>query len=368
MTDAALPTSELPTIPPPGVDAAVASLRTARETAAKIPAEKGGSAPATPRNIPEPATSDTDGAADTESTSQEDDAAADPSHDQPPGEDEEADRAGEPLIVPPKSWTAAEKEAFNSLPPEHQQAIADRETERDAYYRKGHDEAAKIAREAEARGQAAEQARQQYEQALPALYERLYGQFQSEFGDIKTPDDVARLRTEDPMRWMAYRDARENAIQVHHEAQAAGLRQAQQSAQSWRSFVSQEDEAFLKAAPEYKDEKKAAALASDARKLFDGLGFKSDELAAMWDGGKPVSLRDHRIQLALRKAVLYDRAQAALKTAQPKPVPPVQRPGTSSGKVGAGDARIAELRNKLRSTGKVDDAVALLRAREKRRA
>lgn len=333
------------------VNDAVAALRKSREPA--------------PETNNQPATDD--GAADEESDAVE--AADDAGPDEAPGESEDGDEAGEPPIDPPRTWSKAEKEAFKLLPPEHQRAIVDRENERDTHYQRGLQEAAQKARAAEAREQAAEQARQQYEQALPALYERMYGQFQQEFGDIKTPDDVSRLRNEDPMRWMAYRDAKEQALQVYQEAQQAQVRQAREAEDGWRKFAADEDAAFIEKAPEFKDAKKAATLVAEARTMFSDLGFKPEEIGEMWDGGKKISLRDHRLQLALNDAVKYRLAQKAAKAAKPKPVPPVQRPGTSQNRGQGSEARIGDLTNKLKSgSGSVHDAVALLRASRERAA
>ncbi len=325
------------------VDDAAAFLRARREGIAAKP------------EAPEPAAE-----ADTESPSQDDDAAA---PQEQPGETDETDPAGEPSISPPKSWTKAEKEAFASLPREHQQAIADRETERESYYRKGHDEAAQKARAAEAREQVAEQARQQYEQALPNLLQSFQAQFAAEFQDITTWADVEQMQENDPLRFQRYQLARDKGQSLQREAAQAEQRQRQEGAKRWQEFVAAEDAKFIEKAPEFKDTKKAAALAGEARSMFSDLGFSADELTGAWEHGQPLSLRDHRVQLLLRDALRYRTAQKAAKAAQPKPVPPVQRPGVATSRGETSTQHIRDLTNKVRSTGSVDAAVALLRAR-----
>src|SRR5437764_1181432 len=104
----------------------------------------------------------------TESTAQANDAA--PAEGQPSGETEsQPEPAAEPLIEPPRSWTKDEKERFKTLPRETQEYLAERETERDREIRRSQNEAAEKLKGLSAKEQAVEQARQQYEAALPQL-------------------------------------------------------------------------------------------------------------------------------------------------------------------------------------------------------
>lgn len=315
------------------------------------------------RKAPEtqPATPERAGAAEQESSSQEDDDAAAASE-QPLGETDETDPAGEPPISPPKSWTKAEKDAFASLPREHQQAIADRESERENYYRKGHDEAAQKSRAAEAREQAAEQARQQYERALPSLLQQFTSQFQADFKDIVTWDDVKAMREEDPLRFMAWQEARDKGNTLQREAQAAQQRQQHEASQNWKKFVEEQDAAFLEKAPEFRDPKKAAEISAGARELLRETGFTSQEIDS-WKSGQAISPSDHRWQLVVRDAVRYRTAQKALKAAKP-PVPPVQRPGNTPPLGGVSADHLRELTNKAKA-GAPRDIAALLTARRK---
>lgn len=309
----------------------------------------------------EPATAEDAGAADNESPPDGEDAEPE----EAPGEAETDDEPEEAPIKPPRTWTKAEKEAFALLPREHQEAIVARESERDAYYQRGLQEAASKARQAEAREAAAEQARQQYENALPALLQQFTSQFQAEFKDIKTWDDVSAMRQNDPMRYMAWQEAREKGQALAQQAQQAQQRQQQEEERRFADFVSEQDAKFLEARPEFADEKKAAQLQSEvAGMLVDDYGFSKDELQQHWFG-KPTSLRDHRWQLIVADALAYRKAKAAAKTAAKKPVPPVQRPGTAPAKGEAAAVDLKILNDKLTRSGSIDDAVALLNARNK---
>lgn len=314
----------------------------------------------------EPATPDEEPAGAAEDESSPDGEDAEPS--EAPGEPEAQDEAEEPPVKPPRTWTKAEKEAFALLPREHQQAIVDRESERDSYYQRGLQEAAQKARQADERSQAAEQARQQYENALPALYQQFTAQFQAEFQDIKTWDDVANMRQNDPMRFMAWQEAREKGNALRQQTEAAQVRQQQEAQQTWANFVNAETQAFTEKAPEFANPETMAKAQAQALETLVETGFGKDELAAMWDQGKPLSLRDHRVMLLVRDAMKYRAAQKAAKTATRKPVPPVQRPGTAPAK---GEAQAVDLKildSKLTKSGRLEDAVALLNAKTRRRA
>lgn len=317
----------------------------------------------------EPATlGDPAGAADEGSPPDGDDAAA--GDDQPPGEDDGDDAAGDdlPPIEPPKSLTKAEKELFKSLPRDVQETWAARERDRDTYYRKGHDEAVAKTRAAEAREAAAEQARQQYENALPALYQQFTAQFQAEFQDIKTWDDVSAMRQNDPMRYMAWQEAREKGNALAQQTAAAQQRQQQEAQQNWANFVNAETQAFTEKAPEFSNPETMAKAQAQALETLVDVGFGKDELVALWDQGKPLSLRDHRVMLLVRDAMKYRAAQQAAKTATKKPVPPVQRPGTAPAKGEAAAVDLKILNDKLSRSGRLEDAVAILNARSRKRA
>lgn len=301
------------------------------------------------------------GGAAEESSSEEDDAG--PA--EAPGETEADDEAGEPPVEAPRTWTKAERDAFASLPREHQQMLADRERERDAHYQRGLQDAAEQRKAATTERQAAEQARQQYEQALPNLVQQFQAGFSAEFADIKTWEDAEALQRDDPYRFGRYQLLREKGIALTQEAQRVSQQQRQDGAQRWQQFVADQDARFLEKAPEFKDAKKSAALAVEARTMFNDLGFSGEELTGAWEHGQPLSLRDHRVQLLVRDALRYRAAEKARKAAQPKPVPPVQRPGVAAPKGEASPAYIRDLTTKAKTTGAPRDIAALLTARRK---
>lgn len=285
-----------------------------------------------------------------------------------PGDEqtEEADPADAPSIEPPRSWSRDHKEAFKALPQHLQQMVAESERAREADFLRRTNEVAEKAKATEAERKAAEQARQQYEQALPTLYQQFATQFQAEFSDIKTWDDVSNMRQNDPMRFMAWQEAREKGQALAREAQAAQSRQMEDRQKALKSYADEQDRLFVEKAPEFSDKDKAPQLISEVRALLTDVGFDEGELNALYYEMKPMSLRDHRVQLLVRDAMRFRAAEKARAKAAVKPVPPVQRPGVPISKSERASAELKALDERLSKTGDLKDAVALLNARSKR--
>ena len=86
------------------------------------------------------------------------------------GETQEADPVqGEPPLELPRSWSRERSDAWAKLDRDTQQYLLDHDRDASATVRKAQNEAAEKLKGLTAREQAAEQARQQYEAALPQL-------------------------------------------------------------------------------------------------------------------------------------------------------------------------------------------------------
>src|SRR6478736_5775699 len=170
---------------PMSLEDAVRDLGAAREKAQNPPAE----------SAEKPATAEPE-------LSEQDN--GDPATD--PAEDPEADQPEDklPPLEPPRSWTQAEKERFQSLPRETQEYLSHREQEREREFRRGQNEIAEQRKAIEAERSKAEEARKQYEAQLPALMQELQNAQQSSFADIRTVDDVTKLASEDPFRYLQW--------------------------------------------------------------------------------------------------------------------------------------------------------------------
>ncbi len=246
-----------------------------------------------------------------------------------PGETQATEPEPEvPPIEPPRSWTKDEKERFATLPRETQEYLATREQERDAATRRSQNEAAEKLKGLTAKEQAVEQARQQYESALPILLQNLQATHAGEFADLKTMADVQKMAAEDWPRYIRWDAAQKQIAAVQQEAQVAQQRQHQERFSKFAEFASKEDALLTEKVPEMADEKKAADLQKKAVNALKAIGFNEQELGEAWNGQKPLELRDHRVQLLIRDAALWRDAQSKANEVTKKPIPPVQRPGT----------------------------------------
>lgn len=286
----------------------------------------------------------------------------------PPDETAEAteDEAGEPPIDPPRSWKKAEKERFQTLPRETQQWLVENESVRDREIQRGLQANAERERALTAERQAAQQARQQYEAALPQITQLLTAQHASEFGDIRTMADAEQLLKVNPPRYMRWQLSVQKAEAARNEA--AQMAQAQQAkASEWyEGFINEQDSRFLETNPDYADPVRAEKLQRAAVETLTDIGFARDELEALMMGRKPLHARDHRVQLLVHKAARWDQAQKAAANAKAKSTPPVTRPGTAPDKGGAKVAAFRDAQQKLARSGRPEDAVALLRAQRAR--
>lgn len=273
--------------------------------------------------------------------------------------EQQPDPAELPIIEPPRSWTKEEKEEFATYPREAQEKIARREQERETALRRSQNEAAEKLKGLTAKEREAEQVRQQYEQALPALLQTLQEQQLGEFSDIRTMADVERLAREDWPRYALWDAQQKKIAAVAQEVRASQERQTHEYRQKWSEFASQQDRLFVERAPELADKAKAAKIAEAAKSVLSDIGFSDQELAQAWNGEASVSLRDARVQLLILDAVKYREAKSAKP--EPKPVMQVQRPGVAEPRNAV--AAVQNLSRKLEQTGRLEDALAVVQAR-----
>jgi len=312
----------------------------------------------------EPAAVEDDGAAETELPSDEDDNLAQP-EEAATEEDQGNDPAEEPPLDLPRSWSKDRAEHWAKLDRETQQFLLDHDSKASAEVRRAQNEAAERIKSIDAERQAYEQARQQYESRLPQLLDRIQDEYHREFPDGVTDEQLARMPVEDPINYLKYL-----SIQQRWQATQAEQAQAQQQRQqeyeaNFAQWKAEETQRLLSIAPEFADPKKVPQLVAQARETLADVNVSDEEIKALTDGA-PINFHDHRFQLILRKAMRYDAAQKALKTAAPKPAPQVQRPGTAPAKGEARNAQLEALSSRLNKTHSVDDAVRLWQTRSRR--
>lgn len=288
--------------------------------------------------------------------------------DEAPGETEptQDDPAEKPSIEPPRSWTKEDKELFASLPPETQARIAERERAREVEFRKGQDAFATQRKAAEAAVQQATQLRTQYEQALPALLQKLHAENNAEFSDITSWEAAQRLADEDPFRFNKWQLHQQRMQVAQQELSQTQQRRAAEETQRFEQFAAEQDAKFADLAPEFKDPKQAEKVQAQAVQYLKDIGFDEQEIGESWTGRRPLPLRDARMQALVRDAMRWRSAEAKKAEVSAKPVPPVQRPGTPLSSGERARANTQALENRLNSTGSMKDGYALLQARRSR--
>jgi hypothetical protein len=326
--------------PPAETPTRISTTEAARLLASlRRPKQQQGSESAAP-SAPEPQ-------AESEPVEAGDDAA--PRQEEATGETKEADPApAAPSIEPPRSWNVEARERWSKLDPETQSYLLERDRTDSAAVRKAQNEAAEARKGVEAERAKVEEARRQYEAALPQLLATLAQQQAGEFADIRSVADVERLAREDWPRYVQWDLAQKKLAAVQQELAAAQQREAQERQQRFAEFAKHQDKLLIERVPDMADSAKAQALQTAAMAVLEELGFERSELAASWVGQQGLSLRDHRLQALIIDAVRWREAQAKARQAAAKPVPPVQRPGTAQPR---GAAQVVTIQNLEKQLG-----------------
>jgi len=172
---------------------------------------------------------------------------------------------------------------------------------------------------------------------------------------IPEPDWV-QLATDDPLEYTRLK-AIHDAVTAEREAKQAEanrLSNVERHEQTVKiqQHIQEQGEMLAQKMPDMAGEKGAQKRA-DIRTFMEGLGYSNEELAQLFD---------HRIVLAFDAL----REKEAMKSNKPlakkkvKGKPKVLKPGAKKSKKVAADKQVQQAKNRLRKSGSVDDAVALL--------
>lgn len=177
--------------------------------------------------------------------------------------------------------------------------------------------------------------------------------------------DFAALRESDPAEWAAKQqevqqrqaqiEAAKAEVAKHWEAHGESLRAEQEA--KLQEHLAREREMLLSAVPEWRDEATRESERTALREYLSVSGFTNEEIAGA---------TDHRLIVMARKARLYDESQRKTGVAQKKVAKvgkKIVRPGTTAGKQVARADQMTTLQNRLRKSGRLDDAVAVISAR-----
>lgn len=273
-----------------------------------------------------------------EPTAETEPAAEEPSEE--PAEDSEAE---EPIAAP-HSWDAEAKARFAELPKDVQTLIVQRETARDGAVAKAQQEAAEARKQAAGLGELAQQITTIAEQAK-AAFERPIPELGVSWEQI----DWRGWFAQDPQTasvWKARYDTE------REELQRVSAAQQQASARAFQAYVSEQAETLKTKAPELLE----PAKRQDVAQYLLNQGYAPDQLASIGAADLIIA----------HKAMLYDRADRAVKAAPPKkdpaPAPKVIKPQAAQSS--SQSQRVAELEARASRTGDLDDVLAARRARQ----
>ena len=187
-------------------------------------------------------------------------------------------------------------------------------------------------------------------------YSQLLGSLQAQLQQNAAPQvDMDRLYHEDPIEWVKQRELVRDAEKVHaainSEQQRLSTIQAQEQYQSMQAHLAQQQDALLKAIPEWGNPDKAKAEKTLLIEWGQKLGFSSDELKNIFD---------HRAVVALRKAALYDQMMSKRGNIRPavNNGPKPAKPGAAGRMDNTTDSRRSQQR--LAKTGRVNDAASAI--------
>lgn len=168
------------------------------------------------------------------------------------------------------------------------------------------------------------------------------------------------LRQSDPAEFAAkkqefndkYAQIQQVRTQVNDEIRKQYESQQEERQEKLEKILNQEWEKLIEAIPDFGNEEKAKVLVGNVQKYLNGFGFTDDEIKQIYD---------HRHMLIIRDAMAY----RDLKTRQPEVknkvvnAPKLQKPG---GGQKPGEEKVRQqLRAKLRKSGRVEDAAALIK-------
>jgi hypothetical protein len=269
-----------------------------------------------------------------------------------------------PAIEPPKSWSKDAHERWSKLDRETQEFLASRDSEDQKAIKRNLQEAADQRKASEAERKAAEDVRKQYEAKLPTLVKTIEQALQNEFSDIATIADVRKMQSEDPFRFQQWQLRQMELSAVQAEQAEVDRRTTSEKQSNWAKYVQEESKAFADEVPEFSE--KAAEYTQKAAETLRDLGFSDQELGKLANGEEKISIYDRRLQRLLFDRIKLSEIKAAPAKAIPKPVPAVQKPGVARAPGAANADAIQATRQKLNSTGSMEDAYALYQARKSR--
>ena len=193
--------------------------------------------------------------------------------------------------------------------------------------------------------------RQQYVNSLQNVIETSMGNL-DQFSSV----DWEALKNDNPLEYITkrdeYREAQDKVRQVQFQQQQAQQIHQQEAQRNHQRVLHEEHTKLVDILPEWREPDKRAALGKEIKEYAISQGYTPEEIA---------SLVDHRSLLTIYKAMKFDNAsEPNIVKKKVKNKPNVIRPGSPKSKSKTDRSKRTAHMKRLRGTGHLDDATALL--------
>ena len=195
--------------------------------------------------------------------------------------------------------------------------------------------------------------RQQYVDALANMVQMEYGELQR-YQNV----DWERLKEEDQDQYLLkrdeYRDVENRMQQTQAHIQEETAKQQQEYQANFQHNLQEEYGKLVNILPQWENQKFRSKVSNELRSFAQSKGFSNEEIA---------QLVDHRSILILLEAKAFEEGQATKKEVKAKKLknkPKVVRTGSPRSKESTDKVTRTKQMKRLRGTGHIDDASALL--------
>lgn len=172
---------------------------------------------------------------------------------------------------------------------------------------------------------------------------------EDQIAGLESPEMV-ELKEYDPEKYLKEFDKVQSKIKKFEALKAK--RQEEHEARQAK-LIQKEREALFDVFPEWKDQKVMAEQSGELFNIMKSIGYSDSELN---------QITDHRMFLMAHKAQQFDKIQKAnLQAKTVKTKPKNSKPGTGTGKDDRVSADVKQMRERLKQSGSLRDAAALLR-------
>ena len=200
-------------------------------------------------------------------------------------------------------------------------------------------------------------ATQQERQRLQSQLEQLSKANESEIDKLKNTD-WERLKLTNQTEYLLKKDRYDDLLAqqkaIDEQTQKVEQQKADEFRKKWNESLEENKKLIVKKIPKYFDPDEGMKLQNNIREFGISEGLSNEELDAMIDA---------RAVNILYKAMLYDQLQKTkISSKKSKVVPKVQRPGTPSTRAEVSTEKVKAHRARLKKSGRVDDAAALIKS------